>query len=200
MTPDLFGLGGRVAVVTGAGIGRAIALGLARHGAAMLAWIVPPGEAAPVAAGHDAAADGDAAATGRGTVAATGRTDPSPPGAGPPVPLGDAPPRISPRARRAAASLGVDWTLLVGSGGTGRIVERDVRAAAGPPAMAPPPPAPRASPVVRRLAEVRGVDLGQVAPGGPAGRVTLATSGPRRRRSHNPKGRASRRSGARSVA
>ena len=35
----------------------------------------------------------------------------------------------SPRARRVAAELRVDWTALRGSGRTGRIVERDVRAA-----------------------------------------------------------------------
>ena len=36
----------------------------------------------------------------------------------------------SPRARRAAHELGVDWTTLQGSGKTGRICEGDVRAAA----------------------------------------------------------------------
>lgn len=45
-------------------------------------------------------------------------------------------PTISPRARRVAADLGVDWTALTGSGRTGRIVERDVRAAA----LVPPSP------------------------------------------------------------
>ena len=40
-------------------------------------------------------------------------------------------PTISPRALRIAAELGVDWTKLTGTGGTGRIRERDVRAAAG---------------------------------------------------------------------
>jgi pyruvate dehydrogenase E2 component (dihydrolipoyllysine-residue acetyltransferase) len=39
-------------------------------------------------------------------------------------------PTISPRARRVAAELNVDWTHLRGSGKTGRIRERDVRAAA----------------------------------------------------------------------
>lgn len=39
-------------------------------------------------------------------------------------------PAISPRARRVAAELGVEWTNLRGSGRTGRIVEHDVRAAA----------------------------------------------------------------------
>ena len=36
-------------------------------------------------------------------------------------------PAISPRARRIAGELGVDWRSLTGSGQSGRIVERDVR-------------------------------------------------------------------------
>jgi pyruvate dehydrogenase E2 component (dihydrolipoamide acetyltransferase) len=39
-------------------------------------------------------------------------------------------PRISPRARRVALELGVDTTSLQGTGATGRVRERDVRAAA----------------------------------------------------------------------
>jgi pyruvate dehydrogenase E2 component (dihydrolipoamide acetyltransferase) len=39
-------------------------------------------------------------------------------------------PAISPRALRVAAELGVNWTKLIGSGCTGRIRERDIRAAA----------------------------------------------------------------------
>ncbi|HEY3107864.1 MAG TPA: dihydrolipoamide acetyltransferase family protein [Chloroflexota bacterium] len=39
-------------------------------------------------------------------------------------------PAISPRARRVAGELGVAWAELRGSGSSGRIVERDVRAAA----------------------------------------------------------------------
>jgi pyruvate dehydrogenase E2 component (dihydrolipoamide acetyltransferase) len=35
---------------------------------------------------------------------------------------------ISPRARRLAAELGIDWTAITGTGRTGRIRERDVRA------------------------------------------------------------------------
>jgi len=38
-------------------------------------------------------------------------------------------PAISPRARRVAAELGVDWAGVRGSGRTGRIRERDIRAA-----------------------------------------------------------------------
>jgi pyruvate dehydrogenase E2 component (dihydrolipoamide acetyltransferase) len=77
-------------------------------------------------------------------------------------------PAISPRARRAAGRLGVDWTVLTGSGSTGRIRERDVVAAAARPAAIQP----RATPLVRRLAEEAGVDLGQLAASGPGGRVT----------------------------
>ena len=50
-----------------------------------------------------------------------------------PIPTPAAPsagPTISPRARRVASALGVEWRALTGSGRTGRIVERDVRAAA----------------------------------------------------------------------
>jgi pyruvate dehydrogenase E2 component (dihydrolipoamide acetyltransferase) len=70
---------------------------------------------------------------------------------------------ISPRARRAARELGVDPVRVTGSGKTGRIVERDIRAAAGrQPARSLPvvnarergPEAPReaASPEYRELA------------------------------------------------
>jgi pyruvate dehydrogenase E2 component (dihydrolipoamide acetyltransferase) len=46
----------------------------------------------------------------------------------PPKPGG---PTISPRALRIAAELGVEWQSVEGSGRTGRIVERDIRAAVG---------------------------------------------------------------------
>lgn len=48
----------------------------------------------------------------------------------PQVPATTGEPRISPRARRVAEELGVDWTELRGTGSTGRIREADVRAAA----------------------------------------------------------------------
>jgi len=59
------------------------------------------------------------------SVAAPDRASPSLPGAPAPSAI-----RISPRAARAAAALGVDWTALRGTGSTGRIRERDVVAAA----------------------------------------------------------------------
>jgi pyruvate dehydrogenase E2 component (dihydrolipoamide acetyltransferase) len=53
-------------------------------------------------------------------------------------------PTISPRARRIATELGVNWAALNGSGRTGRIVERDVRAAALATSQEPHPPTPSA--------------------------------------------------------
>ena len=50
-------------------------------------------------------------------------------------------PAVSPRARRVAVELGIDWKRLSGSGRTGRIVERDVRAAAETASAAPAPAA-----------------------------------------------------------
>ena len=47
-------------------------------------------------------------------------------------------PSVSPRARRVARELGVDWKQLTGSGLTGRIREQDVRAAARLGATAAP--------------------------------------------------------------
>lgn len=99
---------------------------------ATLAWIVPAGEAAPFAAGAPA-----------GVVtspeAVSGQLGPEPATTAPIAELPVMPdlaavaaksrldrPAISPRARRAAEALGVDWTMLAGSGGGGRIVERDV--------------------------------------------------------------------------
>lgn len=75
-------------------------------------------------------------------------------------------PAISPRARRIAGELGVDWTMLKGSGKTGRIVERDVRAAAELHLVSQPtlslPAAVDISPVARRAAQVLGIDLAEV--------------------------------------
>ncbi len=75
---------------------------------------------------------------------------------------------ISPRARRVADDLGVDWTQLTGSGRTGRIVERDVRAAA---AQREEKPAVHATPLARRLAEEAGIDLTTLAGSASGGRI-----------------------------
>lgn len=85
-------------------------------------------------------------------------------------------PTISPRARRVAAELGIDWTQLQGTGRTGRIVERDVRAAAARAEVdeltetvhAEPPR--RATPLAQRIARDAGIELAAVTPGDPAAR------------------------------
>jgi pyruvate dehydrogenase E2 component (dihydrolipoamide acetyltransferase) len=77
---------------------------------------------------------------------------------------------ISPRARRVAAELGVQWSELPGSGRTGRIVERDVRAAA----LAGASPPLRVNPLARRRAEELGVDLAALAAARPERRIEVA--------------------------
>jgi pyruvate dehydrogenase E2 component (dihydrolipoamide acetyltransferase) len=73
---------------------------------------------------------------------------------------------ISPRAWRVAQELGVDWSNLRGSGRTGRIRERDVRAAAAVPQGKVIPP----SPVRRTIAERMHASHRSTAP------VTLTTT------------------------
>ena len=116
----------------------------------LLAYVLAPGESPPssgVATGLDA--EGRPEARGgqparRALTVAEPR--PSPASVGPaPGERELAAPAISPRARRIAAELDVAWRGLSGSGRTGRIVERDVRAAAAARA-APPPAAATAAP------------------------------------------------------
>jgi len=108
----------------------------------LLAWLVKPGEEMPAGAAAAPAVTPATSAAAVPAVPAGSRT------AGLPLSQAAAAPRapqgkriaISPRARRTASELGVDWTLLFGSGSSGRIVERDVRkvAAAGASATAVP--------------------------------------------------------------
>jgi pyruvate dehydrogenase E2 component (dihydrolipoamide acetyltransferase) len=84
----------------------------------------------------------------------------------------DGEPAISPRARRIAGELGVDWIVIAGSGSSGRIVERDVRAFAATASIRETNGKNRANPTVRRLAEERGVDLAAISGSAPGGRVT----------------------------
>lgn len=91
-------------------------------------------------------------------------------------------PTISPRARRVAAELGVDWSQIQGSGRTGRIVERDIRAAyaqqqaaavtpAAPATKTPAPVFAQVSPVAQRMAEAAGLDLAEIAAQKPGQRI-----------------------------
>lgn len=87
--------------------------------------------------------------------------------------------KSSPAARRLAKQLGVDWRLLAGSGPGGRIVEADVQAAsagAEPRRVGPAQPAAeiKASPLAKRLAAERGIDLSRIRGTGPGGRIVQA--------------------------
>jgi pyruvate dehydrogenase E2 component (dihydrolipoamide acetyltransferase) len=68
----------------------------------------------------------------------------------------------------------VDYAVLTGTGPGGRIVEADVQAAAASPAIAAAPtgPMPKASPLAKRIAAERGIDLRTVTGTGPGGRIT----------------------------
>ncbi len=103
--------------------------------------------------------------------ASSGSSSPAQPAQPPPerqtegVPATVRGPAISPRARRVAAELKVDWQGLQGSGSSGRIVERDVRAAFSPPSPL------RATPVAQRVAQQAGLDLAAIPPTGLGARV-----------------------------
>jgi pyruvate dehydrogenase E2 component (dihydrolipoamide acetyltransferase) len=84
----------------------------------------------------------------------------------------------APAARRVAAELGVDLFKVKGTGPGGRVKEEDVRAFAEQQKKEPPPPEPAketrilASPVARKMAEERGIDLSKINGTGPGGRIT----------------------------
>jgi pyruvate dehydrogenase E2 component (dihydrolipoamide acetyltransferase) len=114
---------------------------------------------------------------------ATGAAEPSaletesrpPPTVAAPAPVGVGGRTLSsPAARRLAGELGVDYAVLSGTGPGGRIVEADVQAAAASPAIASAPtgPMPKASPLAKRIAAERGIDLRTVQGTGPGGRIT----------------------------
>jgi pyruvate dehydrogenase E2 component (dihydrolipoamide acetyltransferase) len=91
----------------------------------VIAYLAAAGE--PTPGGHTT--EKAAAAPAPGTALIGAEHAPAPP-ANPPDPVRRGP-ASSPRARRVAGELGIDWRTVPGSGRTGRIRERDVRAAAG---------------------------------------------------------------------
>ena len=79
----------------------------------------------------------------------------------------------SPRARMRARAIGLDLTTLAGSGPHGRIVESDVLAAGATDlGAAPSDSRVLITPVARRLAQERGVAIGDLIGSGPGGRIT----------------------------
>jgi pyruvate dehydrogenase E2 component (dihydrolipoamide acetyltransferase) len=114
----------------------------------------PPKAASPAPAPSPAAPAPSPAAPAPAARPASGPGTPTPPAGekavtkARPAPAAPAAPDgkvlASPLARKLATELGVDLRNLAGSGPGGRIVERDVKAAAEAPAPAPPPAAPPA--------------------------------------------------------
>lgn len=132
---------------------------------AVVAYLLAPGEVAPWEAGPVSAPvtigmDVQPGVSPEG--GSNGQADPAPQtvhGAdSPPSKTSSRASAISPRARRVAAELSVDWATIQGSGRDGRIVERDVRAAP-PPVVANM----RVTPTARRMAQEAAIDLAGIA-------------------------------------
>ena len=80
--------------------------------------------------------------------------------------------RASPIARRLAQENGVDLSLVVGTGPSGRIVEKDVlEFVAAPSSLQNASDWILASPIARSLARERGLNIGEIYGSGPGGRV-----------------------------
>ena len=85
--------------------------------------------------------------------------------------------RASPLARRLAKERGFDLATITGTGPGGRITEADIPeqgAAAAPAALASSNGYIKASPLAKRLARERGIDLATLTGTGPGGRVIEA--------------------------
>jgi len=127
--------------------------------------------------GEDADADAAAAAP-----------TPAPAPAAPPSNDG---PAATPTARKLAEASGIDLNTITGTGPNGKITKDDVEAAGvtSAPAPAPSPaPAPAAapaasgdriiaSPLAKRIAEQKGIDLSTITGSGPNGRIVKADVG-----------------------
>jgi pyruvate dehydrogenase E2 component (dihydrolipoamide acetyltransferase) len=127
--------------------------------------------------GEDADADAAAAAP-----------TPAPAPAAPPSNDG---PAATPTARKLAEASGIDLNTITGTGPNGKITKDDVEAAGGTSAPSPAPspaPAPAAAPAVsgdriiasplaKRIAEQKGIDLSTVTGSGPNGRIVKADVG-----------------------
>lgn len=144
----------------------------------LMGYVVQPGEAAPfeakqqpVQAAVPVVAEATVAAVTPAALPSATATN------GQTVRAGRTWPTISPRARRIAAELSVEWHQLTGSGATGRIIERDIRAAAQNATAEPivqetsQESKVRATPVATRLAQQAGVDLAELAAQKPGKRI-----------------------------
>jgi len=140
----------------------------------LLAYLLAEGETAPFAAEHGStAADQPLTGSGNRQIGESENQDRGVRSTQYAVRNSQDTPTISPRAKRIAHELGVDWTGLKGSGRTGRIVERDIRQAAVT-AQADPAVTERVSPLAYRLAAELGVDVQALAARMPGKRIKRA--------------------------
>lgn len=117
--------------------------------------------------------------------AAAAAPTPAPAPAAPPSNDG---PAATPTARKLAEASGIDLNTITGTGPNGKITKDDVEAAGGTSAPAPtlspaaaPAAAPTASgerivasPLAKRIAEQKGIDLSTITGSGPNGRIVKA--------------------------
>ena len=140
----------------------------------VIAVITAPGEALP----DDTPGAADAPATHEPAAAAPAPVAQSVAQSIPAAEAGEV--RASPIARRLARERGLDLAAITGTGPGGRVVEADVLAAGNGLATAVPAAATgdagevRASPIARRLARERGLDLATLTGTGPGGRIVEA--------------------------
>lgn len=135
---------------------------------ALIGWLLAEGEQPPTPAGSGIGADTAAAPALDGDGAAA-----------PPTVNGSGDRLLSsPNARRVAAAADVDLTAVRGTGPGGRIVSEDVEEylASRPGGLLTPlpPGGTPSSPLVRKLAKERGIDLSEVSGSGPGGRIRRA--------------------------
>ena len=129
-----------------------------------------------------------------GDLSAAPSTSPAPATAETPAPKSTATsddPAATPTARKLAEANGVDLGSLTGTGPKGKITKGDVEeaiangAGSGTPAPAPAPTAStsaatnsgariKASPLAKRIAEQKGLDLSAITGSGPGGRIVKA--------------------------
>ena len=140
----------------------------------LIAVMTAPGEAIPEDILTDAAIASAAASPAPAAAAVEAPESPIPAAA---APADTEEVRASPLARRLAKERGFDLATITGTGPGGRITEADIPeqgAAAAPAALASSNGYIKASPLAKRLARERGIDLATLTGTGPGGRVIEA--------------------------